>query len=103
MSQFRGKPQTPEQFIDQVEDMPAASSTATESLSIPGSTTEDYPWDAPHMVEITKTFQLRLQMKHLLMLRYIAEHSPYNVSMQKFCIDTLIPAIEQRVKELTKG
>jgi hypothetical protein len=54
------------------------------------------------MEEITKTFQLRLKMKHLLMLRYISENSPHNISMQKFCMDILIPAIEERVEELIK-
>lgn len=100
MSEFRRKPQTPAQFLEQAEEPPVLT---TEKTVVSDISTEDFPWNSPHMEEITKTFQLRLKMKHLLMLRYIAEHSPFNVSMQKFCIDTLIPAIEQRVKELMKA
>ena len=101
MSQFRRKPQTPEQFLEQAEEITSVSDSKKEEPTAGDNTTEDFPWNAPYMEEITKTFQLRLQMKYLLMLRYIAEHSPYNVSMQKFCMDTLIPAIEKKVEELT--
>ncbi len=100
MSEFHRKPQTPAQFLEQAEETPVLT---TEKTVVSDISTEDFPWNSPYMEEITKTFQLRLKMKHLLMLRYIAEHSPFNVSMQKFCIDTLIPAIEQRVKELMKA
>ena len=100
MSQFRRKPQTPAQFLEQAEETPVVT---TEKTVVSDISTEDFPWNSPHMEEIAKTFQLRLKMKHLLMLRYISENSPHNVSMQKFCTDTLIPAIEKRVEELTKG
>lgn len=102
MSQFRRRPQTPEQFLEQAEEAPMASKEDTEKANVPNVTTEEMPWNSPHMEDITKTFQLRLKMKHLLMLRYIAENTPHNVSMQKFCMDILIPAIEKRVTELTK-
>ncbi len=103
MSQFRRRPQTPEQFVEQAEEIRRASTEVTETSVVVEDTVAEFPWDAPHMEEISKTFQLRLKMKHLLMLRYIAEHSPHNVSMQKFCIDTLVPGIEKRVEELTEG
>jgi hypothetical protein len=102
MSQFRRRPQTPDQFLEQAEEAPMVAKEDTAKADIPNVTTEELPWNSPHMEDITKTFQLRLKMKHLLMLRYIAENTPHNVSMQKFCIDILIPAIEKRVMELTK-
>lgn len=102
MSQFRRKPQTAEQFLEQAEKVPAVLKDALEGHDISDVNTEEFPWNSPHMDEIAKTFQLRIKMKHLLMLRYISEHSPHNVSMQKFCMDILIPAIEERVSELTE-
>ena len=45
-----------------------------------------------------KLFNLRLPEKHLLMLRFIAEHTPD--TMQKFCLKHLLPAIETKIAEL---
>ena len=102
MSQFRRRPQTPDQFLEQAEEVPMVAKEDTAKADMQNITTEELPWNSPHMEDITKTFQLRLKMKHLLMLRYIAENTPHNVSMQKFCMDILIPAIEKRVMELKK-
>ena len=102
MSQFRRRPQTPDQFLEEAEEVSMVAKEDTEKADMPNITTEELPWNSPHMEDITKTFQLRLKMKHLLMLRYIAENTPHNVSMQKFCMDILIPAIEKRVTELIK-
>ena len=101
MSQFRKRPQTPDQFLAQAEEVPIVSNENSEEPSVSNIGTENLPWNSPYMEVITKTFQLRLKMKHLLMLRYISENSPHNVSMQKFCMDILVPAIEKRVSELT--
>ena len=102
MSQFRRRPQTPDQFLEEAEEVSMVVKEDTAKADMPNVTTEELPWNSPHMDDITKTFQLRLKMKHLLMLRYIAENTPHNVSMQKFCMDILIPAIEKRVTELIK-
>jgi hypothetical protein len=102
MSQFRRRPQTPDQFLEEAEEVSMVAKEDTAKADMPNATMEELPWNSPHMDDITKTFQLRLKMKHLLMLRYIAENTPHNVSMQKFCMDILIPAIEKRVMELKK-
>src|SRR5688572_11211697 len=102
MSQFRRRPQSPDQFLEQAEEIFMVSKEDTEKNALSDVRTEELPWNSPHMEEITKTFQLRLKMKHLLMLRYISENTPHNVSMQKFCMDILVPAIEKRITELIK-
>lgn len=56
-----------------------------------------YPWEAARP-DVQKTFNLRLPEKHLLMLRYIAEHTPD--SMQTFCQRRLLPSIEAKAAEL---
>ncbi len=62
---------------------------------------ERYPWQA-HAVrgDITKVYNLRLPEPYLLKLKYIAEHTPE--SMQKFCLELLLPAIDAKIDELTK-
>ena len=61
---------------------------------------EPYPWDAPGVrVDVAKVFNLRLPEPYLLKLKYIAEHTPG--SMQNFCLDVLLPAIDTQIKKLT--
>ena len=50
--------------------------------------------------DITKLFNLRLPEPYLLKLRYIAEHTP--ASMQQFCLDALLPAIDAKIGEITE-
>ncbi len=57
-----------------------------------------WPW-ASARPDVQKTFNLRLPEPHLVMLRYIAEHTPD--SMQTFCQKLLLPAIEAKITELT--
>lgn len=62
---------------------------------------ERYPWQAPAVrADITKVYNLRLPEPVLLKLKYIAEHIPE--SMQKFCLDLLLPAIDAKIGELTQ-
>jgi hypothetical protein len=58
-----------------------------------------WPWETARP-DVQKTFNLRLPEPHLLMLRYIAEHTPD--SMQTFCQKLLLPAIEAKIAELTQ-
>ena len=61
-----------------------------------------YPWEAPGVREdITKVFNLRLTEPYFLKLKYIAESTPD--SMQKFCLDILLPAIDTKIDELSKS
>ena len=54
---------------------------------------ESYPWDAPGVrADVAKVFNLRLPEPYLRKLKYIAEHTPD--SMQSFCLDVLLPAID---------
>jgi hypothetical protein len=59
-----------------------------------------YSWQEPSIREdITKVYNLRLPEPYLLKLKYIAEHTPE--SMQKFCLELLLPAIDAKIAELT--
>ena len=58
------------------------------------------PWKKAQVREdVLKVYNLRLPEPYLLKLKHIATHTPG--SMQKFCIDVLLPAIDKKVKELT--
>ena len=59
-----------------------------------------WPWETARP-DVQKTFNVRLPEPHLLMLRYIAEHTPD--SMQMFCQKLLLPTIEAKIAELTEG
>jgi hypothetical protein len=50
---------------------------------------------------VIKIYNLRLPEPYLLKLKYISEHTP--ASMQKFCIEVLLPAIDAKIEELTAG
>ena len=77
-------PQTPEQFVDEAEALPYATSTPNTS----------YPWDVGRP-DVLKSFNLRLPEPILFQLRYIGEHTPY--SMQQFCIEHLTTAIQEKI------
>jgi hypothetical protein len=59
-----------------------------------------WPWETARP-DVQKTFNVRLPEPHLVMLRYIAEHTPD--SMQMFCQKLLLPAIEAKIAELTQS
>ena len=60
-----------------------------------------YPWRAAEVrSDVLKTYNLRLPEPYMLKLRFIADHTPE--SMQKFCLSTLIPAIDEEVERITK-
>lgn len=64
-------------------------------------TDKRYPWQASSVrQDISKVYNLRLPEPYLLKLKYIAEHTPE--SMQKFCLELLLPAIDAKIKKLTK-
>lgn len=67
-----------------------------------GVEAKDYPWEAPGVRDdVIKIYNLRLPEPYLLKLKYISEHTP--ASMQKFCIEVLLPAIDAKIEELTAG
>ncbi len=88
---FRHRPETLDAFLDEVDGQ-AGGPAATAAPP-------DVPWDAARS-DVQKTFNLRLPEKHLLMLRYIAAHTPD--SMQTFCQKHVLPAIEAKIAELTQ-
>ncbi len=58
------------------------------------------PWQEPRVRDdVLKVYNLRLPEPYLLKLKYIAEHSPE--SMQQFCLNTLLPAIDKKLEDLT--
>jgi hypothetical protein len=65
------------------------------------SAPEIYPWQEPHIrADVSKVYNLRLSEAYLLKLRYIAEHTPN--SMQKFCLNVLEQAIDDKINQLIK-
>ena len=90
---FRHRPETLDRFIEGA-GTPTEVSEETAVVS-----TADYPWQSAR-TDVQKLFNLRLPEKHLLMLRFIAEHTPD--TMQKFCLKHLLPAIETKIAELTR-
>jgi hypothetical protein len=90
-----------------VEEFISGATTETRQETSPLGTKperwagERYPWQAPVVrADITKVYNLRLPEPALLKLKYIAKHTPE--SMQKFCLDLLLPAIDAKIDELTK-
>lgn len=58
------------------------------------------PWEDPRVrKDVRKVYNLRLPEPYFLKLRHIAEHR--QSSMQQVCLDVLLPAIDERVRELT--
>jgi len=76
-------------------DEPTPAPLAPLAVSAPPT----WPWTSARP-DVQKTFNVRLPEPHLLMLRYIAEHTPD--SMQTFCQKLLLPAIEAKIAELTQ-
>ena len=87
---FRRRPKTADEFIQAAETSAPAAPEETGPL----------PWDAAR-ADVTKPYQLRLPEKHYLMLKYIAEHTPY--SMHAFCLSALLEAIEAKAFDVFKA
>lgn len=67
----------------------------------PKAKKETYPWEEPGVrSDVTKPFNLRLPEPYLLKLRYIAERVPE--SMQKFCLNVIEEAIDNKIEQLSK-
>jgi hypothetical protein len=90
---FRHRPGSVDRFIEGA----GAPTEASEETAV--ASTAAYPWQSAR-TDVQKLFNLRLPEKHLLMLRFIAEHTPD--TMQKFCLKQLLPAIETKIAELTR-
>ncbi len=88
---FRHRPEHREAFLDEAGTPHETPATVTQASA--------FPWDAARS-DVSKMFNLRLPEKHLLMLRYIAAHTPD--SMQTFCQTYVLPAIEAKIDELTR-
>jgi hypothetical protein len=58
------------------------------------------PWEQAR-ADVIKPYQLRLPEKHYLMLKYIADKTPY--SMHSFCLETLLKAVENKALEISKS
>lgn len=72
-----------------------------KTAPVPAQQKAAYPWkEIGVRDDVTKVYNLRLSEPYLLKLKYIAEHTPD--SMQKFCLNVLQDAIDEKIKELTK-
>lgn len=82
-----------DEFISGAEERTAKKAIIEKAVS--------YSWEEPGIREdVTKVYNLRLPEPYLLKLKYIAEHTPD--SMQKFCLDVVVKAIDAKIEELTK-
>lgn len=101
MSRFTRKPKAAvEDFIAGAEtrNTPSNDMESYHSISKDNSL---LPWQDPKVRDdLLKVYNLRLPEPYLLKLKYIAEHTPD--SMQKFCLELLLPAIDARIKQLTE-
>jgi hypothetical protein len=96
MSKLRSRP--PSEAGSMEEFISGAVTRTSPTKSEPG---KRYSWQAPAVrADMTKVYNLRLPEPALLKLKYIAEHTPD--SMQKFCLDLLLPAIDAKIDELTQ-
>jgi hypothetical protein len=89
-----------------VQDIDAFISGA-ETKSKPAPVTRarkkeiSYPWLEPGVRDdVLKTYNLRLPEPYLLKLKFIAEHTPD--SMQKFCMNVIVDAIDKKIEDLIK-
>lgn len=65
-------------------------------------TLKPYPWESPNVrQDLVKVYNLRLSEAYFLKLKHISDST--SVSMQKFCLDALLPVIDAKIEELTKG
>ena len=96
MSKFTRKPKPGvEDFILGAESPPIPSAA-------PPSPEPPLPWNEPWVRnDVLKVYNLRLPEPYLLKLKFIAGNTPG--SMQKFCLDALLPAIDAKVEQLTKS
>jgi hypothetical protein len=90
-----------------VEEFISGAITETQQGASPLGTKPErwagrrYPWQAPAVrADMTKVYNLRLPEPAFLKLKYIAEHTPD--SMQRFCLDLLLPAIDAKIDEFTQ-
>ena len=101
MSGLKRTPRKDQQETAFIEGAEHQSSSTAQVLPRPAETpaTVEFPWEALSVREdVTKVYNLRLPEAYLLKLKYIAEHTPD--SMQKFCLDVLLPAIDEKIEEL---
>jgi hypothetical protein len=88
---FTRRPRSVEEFIQEANDRPMSAKPRDGGAM---------PWEQARE-DVTKPYQLRLPEKHYLMLKYIADKSPY--SMHSFCLETLLNAIENKALEISKS
>jgi hypothetical protein len=60
-----------------------------------------FPWSDLPSTKRTEIFNLRLTPAETAKLAYIAEKTPY--SRQSFILEVLLPAIDEKIMEMTKG
>ncbi len=105
MSKFSRKPKAVpgvEDFIVGAEQRVPAATTAPQKNNTIPSNPEAHPWQHPRVRDdVLKVYNLRLPEPYLLKLRFIAGNTPG--SMQRFCLDALLPAIDAEIERLAGG
>jgi hypothetical protein len=84
-----------------VDDFIAGAVLPTPKPFVAAPPPPAYPWEDPKVRDdVLKVYNLRLPEPYLLKLKHIAENTPG--SMQKFCLDALLPAIDAKIAELAR-
>lgn len=80
--------------------MGSTHSQGSDGAELQTAAADLLPWEDPRVREdVRKVYNLRLPEPYLLKLKHIATHR--QSSMQQFCLGVLLPAIDEKVKELT--
>jgi len=88
-------------FISSASSITNDTNTTTETKSKPEKRKQVQAWDQPGVRDdVLKVYNLRLPEPYLLKLKHIADNTPK--SMQKFCLDALLPAIDKEIKKLSE-
>lgn len=102
MSAFKRPPARPknaDEFIaaGQVQTIEEEDTPAAEAKEVKTA----FPWEGVKGAKRTETFLLRITPATAAKLAYIAENTPE--SRQSFLQGIIEPAIEKKIRELTKG
>ncbi|MFH7321443.1 hypothetical protein ACHHRT_12655 [Desulfurivibrio sp. D14AmB] len=81
-------------------DLDAFAAAAGELPAGGAGEQEQYPWEHPRVRDdVMKAINLKMTEPLYLKLRYIADHTPYN--MTSFIIERIGPEIEAEIERLT--
>ncbi len=101
MSKLKSKLPGTSANVQDIDAFISGAETKSKPVTRVRKTAIAYPWQEPGVRDdVLKTYNLRLAEPYLLKLKFIAEHTPD--SMQKFCMNVIVDAIDRKIEDLTK-